>query len=58
VLRDYVERYNKHRPHRSLHQRPPAQHNTPIDDDPMSSVEHVQRHDILGGLIHEYRTAA
>jgi putative transposase len=58
VLREYVAHYNEHRPHRSLNQRPPAQHNQPVAGDPISSDRDVQRRDILGGLIHEYRTAA
>jgi putative transposase len=58
VLRDYVEHYNQHRPHRSLDQRPPARHDTAVTTDAVSTVGHVQRHDILGGLIHEYRAAA
>jgi transposase InsO family protein len=58
VLRDDVEHYNEHRPHRSLDQRPPAHHDQPVARDPTSSVGNVQRCDILGGLIHEYRTAA
>jgi putative transposase len=58
VLRDYVDHYNKHRPHRSLHQRPPEQHDTPVPHDPASSPNCLRRRDILGGLIHEYRTAA
>jgi putative transposase len=57
VLRAYVERYNDHRPHRSLglaapQPRPTLRHNTPPE------LEHVRRRDRLGGLIHEYSVAA
>ena len=50
VLREYVQHYNAHRPHRSLHQRPPA------DDTPRLSgaAIRVLRRDRLGGLLHEY----
>jgi transposase InsO family protein len=50
VLREYVQHFNAHRPHRSLDQRPPA------DSIPPRSGATVQplRRDRLGGLIHEY----
>jgi transposase InsO family protein len=54
VLGEYVRHYNRHRPHRSLQQRPP---------DPASSVTElpaarVERRSILGGLINEYSQVA
>ncbi|GAA1018921.1 hypothetical protein Aple_025360 [Acrocarpospora pleiomorpha] len=54
VLAEYVQLYNRHRPHRSLHQRPP---------DPRSEVisldqAHVARRQVLGGLINEYSQVA
>ncbi|WP_395108132.1 integrase core domain-containing protein [Actinomadura sp. SCN-SB] len=54
VLGEYVRHYNRHRPHRSLQQRPP---------DPTSSVvefpaARVERRAILGGLINEYSQVA
>jgi putative transposase len=54
VLREFVEHYNTHRPHRSLHQRPPA------DSTPPRSGAAVRplRRDRLGGLIHEYLQVA
>ena len=56
VLRVYIRHYNEHRPHRSLGQRPP------IDEPPRSAtvvaLDQVRRQDLLGGLIHEYKTAA
>ena len=55
VLDEYLAHYNGHRPHRSLSQRPPA-------GKPLGHVRHpdgsVVRHDVLGGLIHEYEPAA
>ena len=50
VLREFVEHYNAHRPHRSLHQRPPAG-NTPLRS---SATARSLRRDRLGGLVHEY----
>jgi transposase len=52
VLRDYVRHYNRARPHRGLHLDAPK---------PMSGPQHlgtVRRHDVLGGIIHEYERAA
>ena len=54
LLRDYVEHYNTHRPHRSLEQR------TPTDN---MVVEYrlgrpIRRHTRCNGLINEYRHAA
>jgi transposase InsO family protein len=56
VLRDYVRHYNEHRPHRGLRLEVPAPVTTmtPI---PLS-ISDIGRHDVLGGLIHEYRAAA
>jgi putative transposase len=50
VLREFAQHYNAHRPHRSLHQRPPA------GATPPSSGEAIRplRRNRLGGLIHEY----
>jgi hypothetical protein len=50
VLREFVEPYNAHRPHRSLHQQPPAR---PTPPRPRAAVRPLRR-DRLGGLIHEY----
>jgi putative transposase len=54
LLRDYVEHYNTHRPHRSLGQRAPD--NAGIVD--YRSGQPIQRHPTCGGLINEYRHAA
>jgi putative transposase len=56
ALADYEIHYNGHRPHRSLGQRPPLHGAVLIrGQDPNLAI---QRTDILGGLIHEYRQAA
>jgi hypothetical protein len=54
VLAEYAEHYNSGRPHRALQIRAPA-------DDPdviPFPAQHIQRHDVLSGLIHEYRDTA
>ena len=55
VLGEYIDHYNSHRPHRALHQDPPAGH-----ADPPGQVTHMRvlRKDRLGGLIHEYAQVA
>ncbi|WP_406385131.1 hypothetical protein [Streptomyces sp. NBC_01618] len=48
------DRDNTARPHRALQLRAPA-------DDPgviPFRAQRIQRHDVLGGLIHEYRNTA
>jgi putative transposase len=53
VLRRYVTHYNAERPHRALALLSPvanAKRNRLADT--------IERHDLLGGLIHEYRAAA
>jgi putative transposase len=50
VLREYVQHFNTHRPHRSLHQRPPAGATPPLS----AATLRPLRRDLLGGLIHEY----
>ena len=50
VLREYVEHYNGHRPHRTLHQQPPASGPPPRSE----AVIRPLWRDRLGGLIHEY----
>jgi putative transposase len=56
VLAEYEAHYNSHRPHRSLDQRPPLPSADLIRGQDTSLA--IQRTDILGGLIHEYRQAA
>jgi transposase InsO family protein len=57
VLREYVDHYNRQRPHRALDLRPPqpAPQVIPPRSQPDAAV---QRRDRLGGLIHEYAWAA
>jgi hypothetical protein len=57
VLRIYVQHYNRHRPHRALGfaaPDPPAGL-TVVGEDRQARV---RRHDLLGGLLHEYQRAA
>ncbi len=56
VIRDYVEHYNRERPHRALELRPPDPSPRPIPLPPNQTA--VRRRDRLGGLIHEYARAA
>jgi putative transposase len=50
VLQEYIEHYNTHRPHRSLHQQPPTGATSPP---PRAALRPLRRHR-LGGLVHEY----
>jgi putative transposase len=54
LLRDYVEHYNAHRPHRSLGQRAPNDHEV-VEYRPGRPI---RRHHTCNGLINEYRQAA
>jgi putative transposase len=49
--------YNEHRPHRALKLTPPDG-GKGVATDQTFDVSTVHRHDLLGGLIHEYRQAA
>jgi putative transposase len=53
VLTEYVTHYNTGRPHRGLDLNLPVP--PPTAD---ASGERIERTDVLGGLIHEYRRAA
>ena len=57
VLTVYVEHYNTARPHRSINLSVPA-----ADDEPtpasLAQIRRIDRVDVLGGLVHEYRHAA
>jgi transposase InsO family protein len=53
LLREYVEHYNTHRPHRTLGQRAPDS-----PDVAYRPGQPIRRHSSCGGLINEYRQAA
>ena len=54
VLREYFAHYNPGRPHRGLDLGLPSGRTAPPEAAPVA----VDRHDVLGGLIHEYRPVA
>jgi transposase InsO family protein len=54
VLREFAQHYDAHRPHRSLHQRPPAGATPPLSG---ATIPPLPRNR-LGGLIHEYLQVA
>jgi hypothetical protein len=56
VLRTYVDHYMGERPHRGLDLATPRGVSTPEARD--SERKRIERRDVLGGLIHEYRRAA
>ncbi len=70
-LRVYVRHYNEHRPHRALGLAPPDRSGSAPPDrsgsappdrsgsaPPSPLPARVERRDLLGGLVHEYRAAA
>jgi putative transposase len=58
VLTTYLEHYHTARPHRGIGLHPPsAAALRPVAANPQPPT-HVERVDVLGGLIHEYRRAA
>jgi hypothetical protein len=57
VLAEYETHFNTHRPHRSLHQRPPNPENPTPGARPAADTT-IRRTTVLGGLVSEYRTAA
>jgi putative transposase len=54
ALRTYTAHYNAERPHRSLALLPPGGNDTCKQ----AVADVIERRDLLGGLIHEYRAAA
>jgi hypothetical protein len=57
ILTDYLQHYNTARPLRGIGLNTPV----PAAESPPASIQqlrHVERADVLGGLIHEYRHAA
>jgi putative transposase len=55
VLREFEHHYNDHRPHRSLGQAAPLR---PLPDRTPTEIRKIQRHDRVGGLLHEYQQLA
>jgi hypothetical protein len=59
VLTEYLHHYNRARPHRSLDLRPPnPARRVALVKPPPTAMSAIERIDVLGGLIHEYRHAA
>jgi transposase InsO family protein len=56
VLAEYVEHYNIARAHRGVDLQPPIPATQPLAE--VMPLRRIERTDILGGLIHEYRRAA
>src|SRR3954454_25097429 len=56
VLAEYVTHYNTARPPRGLSLDIPAAQSTPAAAD-VTQLRHIERVDLLGGLVHEYRHA-
>ena len=55
VLAEYLEHYNRARPHRGIDLATPEGREGPVLTD---GVPRIHRRDVLGGLIHEYEVAA
>jgi putative transposase len=55
VLHEFERHYNGHRPHRTLGQAAPSR---PLPRNAATELHKIQRHDRLGGLIHEYQHVA
>ena len=58
VPRVFVEHYNGHGPHRALNLMPPDRQRPLLRLATSSAPDHLERRDLLGGLIHEYGFAA
>jgi putative transposase len=54
VLAEYVRHYNGHRPHQGLQQEPPLRQPSHAVD----ITARIERRNVAGGLISEYRRAA
>jgi transposase InsO family protein len=52
ILAEYVDHYNRARPHRGLQLTPPSSTRAP------DTAAAIRRRDVLGGLIREYELAA
>jgi putative transposase len=57
VLATYVAHYNAARPHRGIGLDVPAAETTPAPAS-VEQIRRIERVDVLGGLVHEYRHAA
>jgi putative transposase len=57
MLTMYVEHYNTARPHRGIRLSVPAADGEPMPAS-LAQIERIERVDVLGGLVHEYRHAA
>ena len=55
VLREFERHYNDHRPHCSLGQAAPSR---PLPRRAPTEICKIQRHDRVGGLLHEYQQEA
>jgi putative transposase len=55
VLHEFECHYNGHRPHRTLGQAAPAR---PLPRRATTEIHKIERHDRLGGLLHEYQQVA
>jgi transposase InsO family protein len=55
VLREFVQHYNRERPHRGIDLQVPVPH---LTDHQFKGVGGIKRADRLGGLIYEYRVTA
>ncbi len=52
VLHEFERHYNGHRPHRTLEQAAPSR---PLPRRATTEIHKIERHDRLGGLVHEYQ---
>lgn len=55
ILREYVRHYNRKRPHRGINLQVPV---TDDEVNPTPPTVRARRHEVLGGLIHEYYPVA
>ena len=54
ILPEYARHYNGHRPHQALERKPPQRQPSKTID----ITARIERRQVLGGLISEYRRAA
>ena len=54
ILAEYTRHYNGHRPHQALQQEPPQRQLSQAVD----ITARIERRQVLGGLINEYRRTA